>query len=739
MGTRRMAWHPVPPLLALALAAGCRDAPTAAILSEPSSAALSPAAPAYTGIDLGTLGGFGSWAWAVNVHGEVVGTGALADWGRNAFRWTAQGGMEDLGTLGGVPGEDVDVAAINDAGTIVGASSAPGGDYRRAFSLTRSGEWRDLGVLPGQQASHAWGINNKGEIIGTTVPDSRAFIYRPGTGMAPLQSPDPARTINMVLDINDSSQIVGRFWGAPHGAFIMKYPGEMQIISLDSLPYDDGATPVAINNAGQVVGYWGSYRRAFVWSAAEGMRFLPTPGVSDGGAFDIDEEGRIAGTVIDHQARIQAAVWTPDGAGGYTLTVLGPGEAQGISAGEVVGESGGRATLWSLVLTPQPPPAAPTDLALSAVSYCRMDLSWTDASTNESSFRVRRATQRADGSFGPYQTIGTLAAGSTAYSDTTVAPGATVRYQVQACNTTGCGTSDAAIATLPPLPAPASVRAAISAGRVVVAWSYASGGGAWFRVWRSARLDDGTFPAFRTIGQVGAGAAAFADSAVAPGHTYRYVVQACHGGECTSSASVPVDVPLRPAAPAGLSARAASGRRIDLAWTDASTNESAFLVRRTTRRPDGTFPPHQTVATLRAGSTAYADLAVEIGGVYHYRVAACNTSGCAFSSLPSSGVTVAWAPAAPTGVVARAVPAGRVEVGWTDASGNETSFRVQRSARRPDGTYPPFQTIGTVPAGATAFSDATVAGGSTYRYRAQACRNATCTSSASVPVTIPVP
>ena len=52
-------------------------------------------------IDLGTLGGDGSVARAVNASGQVVGDSATADGTSHAFSWTAAGGMIDLGTLGG--------------------------------------------------------------------------------------------------------------------------------------------------------------------------------------------------------------------------------------------------------------------------------------------------------------------------------------------------------------------------------------------------------------------------------------------------------------------------------------------------------------------------------------------------------------------------------------------------------------------------------------------------------------
>jgi hypothetical protein len=63
--------------------------------------------------------------------------------------------------------------------------------------------------------------------------------------------------------------------------------------------------------------------------------------------------------------------------------------------------------------------------------------------------------------------------------------------------------------------------------------------------------------------------------------------------------------PTPPAAPDGLTATAASGGRIDLAWTDNAGNEDGFQVERST---DGsTFALHGTAG---ANATAYADATV---------------------------------------------------------------------------------------------------------------------------------
>ena len=76
---------------------------------------------------LGTLGGPGSYAFALNEQAQVVGVADTKDtWGgrpvAHAFLYEI-GVLKDLGTLGGVSSEAHD---INDAGHIVGEAKVPG-------------------------------------------------------------------------------------------------------------------------------------------------------------------------------------------------------------------------------------------------------------------------------------------------------------------------------------------------------------------------------------------------------------------------------------------------------------------------------------------------------------------------------------------------------------------------------------------------------------------------------------
>ena len=129
-----------------------------------------------------------------------------------------------------------------------------------------------------------------------------------------------------------------------------------------------------------------------------------------------------------------------------------------------------------------------------------------------------------------------------------------------------------------------------------------------------------------------------------------------------------------PTAPTGLTATLQTGPRVALAWSDTATNESGYVVQRSTN--GGAW---SQIASLPAGAKSYSDTAVSLGSAYSYRVGAVNVAGTALS--PTVDVTVS-APAAPAPAATAARSTNtreQITVTWPDVS-NESGYTVQWSA-----------------------------------------------------------
>jgi hypothetical protein len=90
-----------------------------------------------------------------------------------------------------------------------------------------------------------------------------------------------------------------------------------------------------------------------------------------------------------------------------------------------------------------------------------------------------------------------------------------------------------------------------------------------------------------------------------------------------------------PAPPSGLAATALSSTEIDVAWTDASSNETGFKIERKTGA-GGTFTE---IATVGMNVTAYSDTGLTANTEYFYRVRAASPVGDSDYSAEASATT----------------------------------------------------------------------------------------------------
>ncbi|MEB3340612.1 DUF3466 family protein, partial [Okeania sp.] len=250
-------------------------------------------ATSYTVVDLGTLGGSESKAWAINNQGQVVGDAETSSGEVRAFIFTDENdnGEVDAEEIQDIRGSESKARDINDRGQVVGflpPTSSP-----KAFVWD---EENGMETLSGASRS-AFGINNDGDIVGYfKVPPFNFHSIRWENGEAiPLNTPLPNNS--WATSINDNDQIVGYtdvFGGVFH-AFLWNEGTINAALDLGSLDGASNTQAWSINNRGEVVGQSG--KKAFLWDSSKGIQDLGslTTGSSASRAFGINNLTQVVG------------------------------------------------------------------------------------------------------------------------------------------------------------------------------------------------------------------------------------------------------------------------------------------------------------------------------------------------------------------------------------------------------------------------------------------------------------
>jgi probable HAF family extracellular repeat protein len=296
------------------------------------------ASTGWTLVDLGTLGGPGSYATAVTNAGLVVGCSDAAGAGTHAFVYQS-GVMRDLGTGTDAAGGNSCAYAANDTGTIAGRAASGelvewtsagvthlgvqgtvgdvndngvvvgsynDGAFTRAFSYS-NGVMKDLGNLGtnASTASSANAISAQGQIAGNS--NGHAFLYENGA-MRDLGTLGGSSSI--AKGINDMGEVVGMASDANGAPTPFAYTTAMQ-----ALPAATYSAAIAVNNRGQVIGS-GEGIYGYLVDGGAVTRLDTIPAVSAKGwrhlePTGINDRGWIVGTATTPTGDLRAFLLVP--------------------------------------------------------------------------------------------------------------------------------------------------------------------------------------------------------------------------------------------------------------------------------------------------------------------------------------------------------------------------------------------------------------------------------------------
>jgi hypothetical protein len=359
-------------------------------------------------------------------------------------------------------------------------------------------------------------------------------------------------------------------------------------------------------------------------------------------------------------------------------------------------------------------------LTATAASSSQINLAWNADATAFPNGATYYDIERSVDGLGSWASIATVSTPTTTYSDTGLPANTTRYYRVTAYNKFGGGLASAAAnattqaATASAAPTGVSASASTTAVAVTITWTDASTNETGFYVYRNTT---NTTTGATLVATLGAGVQTYTDNSAnsganAPvlGTTYYYWVSSYNGvGESAKTAASQnstggVTTLNVPAAPTGFTATSTFADSVSLAWTDASTNETGFDIEVSTNAGS----TYSSVTTTAANAVSYSHTGRLESTAYLYRIRATNSAGSS-SWVVASSVTT---PAAVQSFTATAASSTQINLSWTDKSGVETGFRIERST---DNTN--WSLVTTTAANATSFSNTGLTASTLYYYR----------------------
>jgi alpha-tubulin suppressor-like RCC1 family protein/subtilisin family serine protease len=187
-------------------------------------------------------------------------------------------------------------------------------------------------------------------------------------------------------------------------------------------------------------------------------------------------------------------------------------------------------------------PLSPSSLAAATVSDTQINLTWTDRSNNETSFRIERKA----GAGGTYSQIATLGANTTSFSNVGLTAGVQYFYRVRAYNAAGYSSySNEASASTTLIPSTPSnlVATTVSSSEIQLTWIDTASNENGFKIERKI----GAAGTYALIANTLANVTTFNDTALIAGTEYYYRIAAIgfsgdstYSNEASTVASDPI-------------------------------------------------------------------------------------------------------------------------------------------------------------------------------------------------------
>jgi fibronectin type 3 domain-containing protein len=331
-------------------------------------------------------------------------------------------------------------------------------------------------------------------------------------------------------------------------------------------------------------------------------------------------------------------------------------------------------------------PGAPTGLTASAgPGGGQISLSWTapadDGGTPVTGYRVFRGTSAT--TLAP---VGTVAAGTTTFTDSALGNGTTRFYAVSALNRVGESIQSAATSATtfvaPSVPRSVTAAAGPNAGDISVNWTApldnGSGPLSGYRVYRGTASG-----ALSAIADVAASTTTFTDTGLGNGATRFYAVTALNvAGESVRSNEASATTFNTPGAPRTASATAGPGRgQITVTWAAPLTNGGSAVTgyRVYGGNASGAL---SLLTTVGATTTSFSESALADGATRFYAITALNAVGEGLRSNEATGRTFSLASAPQALAVTRGPGAGELSLSWSppanNGGGTLSAYRIYR-------------------------------------------------------------